>query len=315
MSDLFSKLQFSNLQKNPKRLEKFVEKFNAKEDFTTINGKKKKIKQIEVKKVKYKPGDDELIPAIFDSSLKGTDVKLYNGGLVTITQLAKTDEFGGQTKTKGGKQKIDGKTTEVLSETAFCFYYALLLTRNLDKYSVESWKTVTNTSQFQKLCKKFNGVHSMLSYQFNDAKALDKDLKLMYTFLTQEGWDDIARRQVKKFKSKFPSITKGYFIARPSGMDESYNPYVAFNNLKNSLKGYIGLDRTVDENKWNPADFWIFNSRGLKFMEMWNKKAKELKSIESETYSASYMNLVNKQVYKLFEKNMVFPVSLKKKWS
>ena len=38
----------------------------------------------------------------------------------------------------------------------------------------------------------------------------------------------------------------------------------------------------------------------------------ELKSIKSETYSASYMNLVNKQVYKLFEKNMLFPVSLKK---
>ena len=41
MADLFSKLQFSNLQKNPQRLEKFVEKFNAKEDFTTTDGKKK----------------------------------------------------------------------------------------------------------------------------------------------------------------------------------------------------------------------------------------------------------------------------------
>ena len=42
MADLFSKLQFSNLQKNPQRLEKFVEKFNAKEDFTTTDGKKRK---------------------------------------------------------------------------------------------------------------------------------------------------------------------------------------------------------------------------------------------------------------------------------
>ena len=312
MADLFSKLQFSNLQKNPKRLQKFVEKFNAEEDFTTVDGKKKKIKEIEVKKERYKPGDGGLLLVIYDSSLRGTDVKFYNGGEIKINTLAKTEEFGGQSKANGGKQKIDGKTTEVLSETAFCFYYALLLTRNLDKYSVESWKTVTNTPQFQKLCKKFNGVHSMLSYQFNDAKALDKDLKLMYTFLTQEGWDDIARRQVKAFKAKFPAVTKGYFIARPSGMDKSYSPYVAFNNIRESLKGYVGLDRQINENKWNPADFWIFNSRGLKFMEMWNKKANELKSIKSETYSASYMNLVNNQVYKLFEKNMLFPVSLKK---
>ena len=75
---------------------------------------------------------------------------------------------------------------------------------------------------------------------------------------------------------------------------------------------YSPTSRFKDINKWNPADFWIFNSRGLKFMEMWNKKANELKSIKSETYSASYMNLVNNQVYKLFEKNMLFPVSLKK---
>ena len=313
MSNLFTSLQFSNLQKNPKRLQKFVEKFNAKEDFTTTDGKKKKINQIEVKKERYKPGDDELISAIFNSSLRGTDVKFYNGGEIKIGILAKTDEFGGQTKTKGGKKdKIDGKTTEVLSETAFCFYYALLLTGNLDKYSVESWKTVTNTPEFQTLCSKFNGVRNMLSYQFNDAKALDKDLPKMYVFLTQEGWDDIARRQVKAFKAKFPSITSQYFIARPSGMDKSYSPYTAFNNIRESLKGYVGLDRQINENKWNPADFWIFNSRGLHFMEMWNKKANELKSIKSETYSASYMNLVNNQVYKLFEKNMLFPVSLKK---
>ena len=92
---LFSALQFSNLQKNPQRLQKFVEKFNAKEDFTLVNGKKIKIKQIEINKVRYKPGDGELESAIFDSSLKGTAVKLYNGGMITITKLAKTDEFGG----------------------------------------------------------------------------------------------------------------------------------------------------------------------------------------------------------------------------
>ena len=312
---LFSALQFSNLQKNPKRLEKFVEKFNAKENFTTITGTKLKLKQIEVKKVKYKPGDIELLEAIFDSTLKGSDVKLYNGGQISISKLAKTDEFGGQSKSKSEGGGFQGKATEVLSETAFCFYYALVVTGNLKNYSMESWKKVKNTSDFQTLCRQFTGVHKMLTYQFNDVAELDKHLPRMYAFLTQEGWDDIATRQAKKFKSKYPSITRSYYIARPSGMDKSYNPYVAFNNLKDSLKGYIGLDRAVDENKWNPADFWIFNRRGQYFMEIWNKKAKELKSIKSETYSASYMNLVNNQVYKLFEKNMLFPVSLKKKWN
>ena len=98
MADLFSKLQFSNLQKNPKRLQKFVEKFNAEEDFTTVDGKKKKIKEIEVRKERYKPNDGGLILVIYDSSLKGTDVKFYNGGEIKINKLAKTEEFGGQTK-------------------------------------------------------------------------------------------------------------------------------------------------------------------------------------------------------------------------
>ena len=63
---LFSALQFSNLQKNPKRLEKFVEKFNAKEDFTLVNGKKIKIKQIEINKVRY----------------NNTNIKMWNKNIV-----------------------------------------------------------------------------------------------------------------------------------------------------------------------------------------------------------------------------------------
>ena len=84
-----------------------------------------------INKVRYKPGDGELESAIFDSSLKGTAVKFYNGGMITITKLAKTDEFGGQSKSKSeGGGGFQGKATEVLSETAFCFYYALVVTGN-----------------------------------------------------------------------------------------------------------------------------------------------------------------------------------------
>ena len=65
-----------------------VEKFNAEEDFTTVDGKKKKIKEIEVKKERYKPGDGGLLLVIYDSSLRGTDVKFYNGAEIKIAQLA-----------------------------------------------------------------------------------------------------------------------------------------------------------------------------------------------------------------------------------
>ena len=58
--------------------------------------------------------------------MRGTDVKFYNGAEIKIFQLAKTEEFGGQTKVNGKKQQIPkGKPTEVLSETAFLFLLRL----------------------------------------------------------------------------------------------------------------------------------------------------------------------------------------------
>ena len=57
---LFSALQFSNLQKNPQRLQKFVEKFNAKEDFTLVDGKKIKLPDHSLL-VAFAPKDDPKI--------------------------------------------------------------------------------------------------------------------------------------------------------------------------------------------------------------------------------------------------------------
>ena len=50
----------------------------------------------------------------------------------------------------------------------------------------------------------------------------------------------------------------------------------------------------------------------MQLVKQWVTKSKRLKNLNSETYSSSYMNLVNKQLMKLYKKGDVYPVSLKK---
>ena len=74
----------------------------------------------------------------------------------------------------------------------------------------------------------------------------------------------------------------------------------------------MGLSRKIDPNKWNPADFWIFSNTGLRLVKQWVTKSRRFKAVRSETYTSSYMNLVNKQLLKLYKAGDVYPVSLKK---
>ena len=262
----------------------------------------------------YQKKSDELRSILLTYPKLGRTFKLYSttGPILSISKLAKVPEFGGQGKAKTGKISTGGVVTEVLSEVGFCFYFALDVNNQLDRYSVDSWTTVKNTADFKKLCNQYRGVVSMLSYQFNDVKDMDSQLSKMHSFLTTEKFDEIIRRQVKKFRSTYKNITSSFFIARPSALPTAQSPYTAYNNIADSLKDYIGNPRKIGPDKWNPADFWIFSRRGLQLIEQWNTKSKKLKALNSETYSSSYMNLVNRQLIKLYEKGEVYPVSLKK---
>ena len=311
---LFTALKNDSL-KTSDRVNAFLDKFDKKENFTMADGKSVKLKKIEYETEQYLPKkSDELRSILLTYPKLGRTFKLYSttGPILSISKLAKVPEFGGQGKAKTGKISTGGVVTEVLSEVGFCFYFALDVNNQLDRYSVDSWITVKNTADFKKLCNQYRGVVSMLSYQFNDIKDMDSQLSKMHSFLTTEGFDEIIRRQVKKFRSTYKNITSSYFIARPSALPAAQSPYTAYNNIAESLKGYIGMSRKIGPDKWNPADFWIFSRKGLQLLEQWNVRSKRLKAITSETYSSSYMNLVNRQLVKLYKSGDVYPVSLKK---
>ena len=160
----FAALKYGNL-KNEARMKAFLDKFDNKQDFLSLDNTKIKIKKIQIGRNQYLPGNDVLRTYLMTiPKLSANDIKLYNksGGVLSFSKLAKVPEFGGQGAKKDGKISTGGRTTEVLSETGFCFYFAMSVNGHMDDYNIEAWRQVKNTSDFQTLCAKFRGVKKVL---------------------------------------------------------------------------------------------------------------------------------------------------------
>jgi len=308
------KLTFGTLKRREGRIDKFLTKFKDEKEFVFVDGTSAKIDKVLIGSTEYSPSDaDTTLKVILNASPKLPTLKIKVGTkTMAFGSLAKTSEFGGQGGGATAVASVGGKVTEVLSETGFCFYYAMLVTGHLDNYSPDVWSTVKNVTDFKSLCVLYPGVSQILKYQLNDVSDLNKNISSMHSFLTDHEWHEVLISQVKAFKSKYPSVGTSYFLARPSAIPADFNPYSTYKLISDTIKSYAGLSRAIGEDKWNPADFWIFNQKGITLMKQWNQKAKRLASMKAENYSISYMNLVNKQLIKLYKQGYVYPVSLKK---
>ena len=314
MSEALGKLTYGTLKRRAGRTDRFLEKLKNEEEFVFVDGTASKLDGIIIGSgtgTTYTKDDTETLKVIFDNNEKLT-LKLKIGtSTKAFGTLAKTSEFGGQSSSSSSST-VGGKVTEVLSEIGFCFYYALQENGHLDDYNLEVWSTVNNLSTFKSLCRTYSGVPKMLKFQVKDVSDINARIGTMYSFLKDHGWDEVLRSQVSAFKSKYPSVNSSYYLARPSAIPDEFNPYSTYRLISSTVKDYVGLSRAIGEDKWNPADFWIFNDKGIRFMRQWNDKAKRLRNLRAENYSVSYMNLVNKQLIKMYRQGLVYPVSLKR---
>ena len=136
---MFTKLQTKDL-KTEDRVNAFVDKFDAKQDFTKVDGKTIKIKNIKFQGETFIPKKSGelrslLLTLLGDFGSRDLQISV-TGGNINIGALAKVPEFGGQGKAQTGKITTGGVVTEVLSEVGFCFYFALHVNKQLDTYSV-----------------------------------------------------------------------------------------------------------------------------------------------------------------------------------
>ena len=303
-------LTYSKLVKDSKRVDLFIDKFSNGANFIFEDGTSAKIDKVLIGKTVYLPSDSVSLKAIFDSKPDRLSLKIVVGGKeLAFGQITKTAAFGG----KGvSGVSFGGKATEVLSEVGFCFYYAMLVNGKLDEYDPEIWVGVKKTQDLIKLCGDFGGLSGMLNDQFNDVKEMNSQIHKMRDFLVSEGWHDVLIAQVKKFKSKFPHVGTTYYLSRPSAIPDDFNPYFTYRLLAQRMKDYAVLDKKVGEDKWNPADFWIYNQAGITRLKELNNKAKSTTSMKGDDYKVSYMNKVNTELRKLYKEKLVYPVSLKK---
>ena len=325
-----SGLQWNVLKAQDVRINKFVDNFGNGKEFLFTNNRTHVLDGVRIgsgkNKVDYDPAESKTLKTVLIGAKRGKlDLKIIvNGREKKLSDLERTPEYGGRGPSNVRPSGSYGGTkTEVLSEVGFCFYYAMLVNDHLERgsgYSPGVWINVTSNRDFKQLCKSYTGVSKMLSYTFKDGKNIDNYISDMYFFLVKQifggqGWDGVLRKQVKKFESKYNTVNSSYFLSRGDGLGDYMNPLRTYKIIRKAMKDKYGLGSNVDPNKWNPADVWVMNAKGIDNLKELNTQAQNLMNIGSSQYTDSFMNNVNVKLMEWYQDRSVIPVSLKRSGS
>ena len=302
-------LSLNDLKKRPGRLEAFCKMIKDGDAFKFEDGNARVIAVVSVDSINFDSKSTSLLFDILESSSKASiKVTTKDKKVFPLSKVSKSKEFGGQSA--GSTTKVSGGAiTEVLSENGFCFYMALLVTNQIDKFDKKSFDGVKNKSDYVKLINQLN-LHDQLEDSLGDSQ-LDKYIPMMHSFLSQ-GWDDVLRTQVKTIKKKFGRINSSFQMARSGAIPDQYNPYSTYNNVKGAMKVRYGFGTTVGPDKWNPADLWMYNDEGIRRLKALNDSTEKLRRQDPDSYKIGLLNIVNKEVYDMYKDNVCFPLSLKK---
>jgi len=320
-------LSFARLKQRPGRVDTFINKFSNGEEFVFVDGTAHVLSGIRIgsgrSQTDYSPSESETLRTVIDSSPRTGRFPinlLVNGRSQSFSRLELTTEFGGRpAATVNTTVTFGGKKTEILSEIGFCFYYAMRVNNWLTSrsgYSPQVWRTVSNTTQLIALCGNYNGVSNMLTYLFNDTASIDRHVQDMFLFLTQEGWDDVLKRQTLTFRSRYSTINSSYYLTRGDGIPDTFNPYVFYRLVRTAMKNRFNLGTMpVGEDKWNPADVWVFNDNGRRHLTNTNRRAQRLRSMQDDQYTVGLINQMNRRLKEWYTNRIVIPISLKKSGS
>lgn len=316
-------LSIGELKKRSGRIDTFVKMWSSGTPFVFEDGNSRQIISIildrtveldvrELSKVAKRKNEQLEQAKLALERAKTGEVLANDNKKYAFGKLAKTKEFGGTggtSKTEEVTKVSGGVITEVLSETGFCFYYALLVNDKLDSFNKESFKVVGSKREYLDLINDL-GLSKQLSDSVKDTQ-LDKYIKIMYQFLGT-GWDEILRAQVKKFKSTYTKAGSSYYMSRSPSIPDTYSPYTTYRAVAKVMQKKFNFDSAIGEDKWNPADLWIYNDAAIRRLTQLNTLADKLRRQDPDEYKISLLDMVNEEIYKLYEEGLCFPVSLKK---
>ena len=202
---------------------------------------------------------------------------------------------------------VSNKDVEVLSEAMFCYYFALKKKGKLKNYNTRDWNNVAKKSDVDAWSRK-NGIYSIVSRVNSDPAFLSR-LNKISTFLNEKGWHEKLVAQQEKFFSKY-SFGGNFLAMRADEIPAIYDPYKVYEVSSQKAKSAYGFRGTVDKDKWNPSDVWIFSPKSIQILK---KYVSQLGNsiLKNDEYKVGFLNALNNKIYDLFKKKLLYPVSLK----
>ena len=205
------------------------------------------------------------------------------------------------------KVNVDNKDVEVLSEAMFCYYFALKLKGKLNQYKQQDWNSITKKSDLDSWTRK-NGIYTIVSRVNSDSAFLSR-LNKVPTFLIEKGWHERLVAQQEKFFSKY-TFGSSFLAMRADEIPAIYDPYKVYEVSSQKAKTAYGFKGTVDKDKWNPSDVWIFSPKSIQVLKKYVSKLGD-SILKNDEYKVGFLNALNNKIYDLFKKRLLYPVSLK----
>ena len=206
---------------------------------------------------------------------------------------------------------ISNKDVEVLSEALFCYYFAIYKNKKEKDYNFAVWNRIKNQTDLTSFTNKF-GITSMVKNVNNDPAFVSRIPKVIEFLVNRKSfWANALESQMKAFfrDAKLKS-GNDYFIMRADMIPKDYDPYRAYNELSYKVRGKLGFRGTIDKDKWNTSDVWIFTKKSknflTKFISLCNGQL-----LKQPEYSVKMMEKLNNRIYLLFKQGLLYPVSLK----
>mgnify|MGYP003298716150 CR=1 FL=1 len=163
---------------------------------------------------------------------------------------------------------IGNKDVEVLSEALFCYYFAIYKKGKQRNYNISLWNNIQNASDLSKFTASL-GITSMVKNVNNDP-AFRSRIKKVPEFLANRKffWANALESQMSAFfGSGAIKLSGEYIVMRADMIPKEYDPYKAYETLSVKVRGKLGFRGTIDKDKWNPSDVWIFNAKSIAFLK------------------------------------------------
>ena len=205
---------------------------------------------------------------------------------------------------------IGNKDVEVLSEALFCYYFAIYKKGKQKEYNIELWDDIQNSSDLSKFTANL-GITSMVKNVNNDPAFKTRIPKVAeFLFNRKSFWANALESQMDAFFADGKIKKSGdYIIMRADMIPKTYDPYQAYSELSYKVRGKLGFRGTIDKDKWNPSDVWIFTKKSQQFLEKFIKLFNNQLMNQPE-YSVKMMEKLNNRIHFLFNQGLLYPCLL-----